>query len=141
MDNNVKSYRKPYNRPVKRTWWADWSFYVASMLREGTAFLAVFVALELLVITALPFFAIKGADAAVTAVLSNPIAFILNLIALVAVVFHAFTWYNLMPKAMRMFFTKKPDDTRLIPDKFYVFGLWGATAAATLVIILVLTLV
>lgn len=140
MDNNVKSYRKPYHRPVKRTWWMGWGFYKAYMLREGTAFLAVFVALELIVLTALPFFGIKTADAAVPAVLGNPIALLLNLVALVAACFHAYTWYNLMPKADRRFFTNKPDDTKLIPEKFYVLTLWGCTGFASLVIILFFTL-
>ena len=140
MDNNVKSYRKPYHRPVKRTWWMDWGFYKAYMLREGTAFLAVFVALELIVLTAIPFFGIKTADAAVPAVLGNPIALLLNLVALVAACFHAYTWYPLMPQADRRFFTNKPDDTRLIPEKFYVLTLWGFTGFASLVIILFFTL-
>ena len=140
MDNNVKSYRKPYHRPVKRTWWMGWGFYKAYMLREATAFLAVFVALELIVLTALPFFWIKNANDAVTAVLGNPIALLLNLVALVAACYHAYTWYKLMPKAMRQFFTKKPDDTRLIPDKFYVGGLWIGTGIVSLVILLFFTL-
>ncbi len=140
MDNNVKSYRKPYNRPVTRTWWTQWSFYVKYMLREGTAIFAVLVALELMLITALPFFGVKPADA-VCCVLSNPVAIILNIVSLVAVIFHAVTWFNLMPKAMRMFFTKKPTDTKLIPDSYYVIALWVATAVSSIVIILAFLLV
>ena len=44
MENEVKSYRKPYVRPVKANWWTDRSFYIAYMLREGTAVWAVLVA-------------------------------------------------------------------------------------------------
>ena len=97
MENEVKSYRKPYVRPVKANWWTDRSFYIAYMLREGTAVWAVLVALELLVLS------FPGTN--VDAVLSNPLMIIINLISLVAVLFHAFTWFNVMPKAVRMFAT------------------------------------
>ena len=40
--SEVKSYRKPYNPPVKKlTWWLDNPFYIYYMVREGTAVLAL----------------------------------------------------------------------------------------------------
>lgn len=128
MENEVKSYRKPYVRPVKANWWTDRSFYIAYMLREGTAVWAVLVALELLVLS------FPGTN--VDAVLSNPLMIIINLISLVAVLFHALTWFNLMPKAVRMFATKKPTDVKLIPAKLIVTGLWAVAVGSFVVIIL-----
>lgn len=128
MENEVKSYRKPYVRPVKANWWTDRSFYIAYMLREGTAVRAVLVALELLVLS------FPGTN--VDAVLSNPLMIIINLISLAAVLFHALTWFNLMPKAVRMFATRKPTDVKLIPAKLIVTGLWAVAVGSFVVIIL-----
>ena len=46
--SEVKSFRKPYNPPVKKTtWWLENPFYVMYMVREGTAVLALFAVLEI----------------------------------------------------------------------------------------------
>ena len=46
--SEVKSYRKPYNPPVKKaTWWLENPFYVFYMVREATAVLALFAVLEI----------------------------------------------------------------------------------------------
>ena len=46
--SEVKSYRKPYNPPVKKmTWWTENPFYIMYMVREGTAVLALFAVLEI----------------------------------------------------------------------------------------------
>ena len=46
--SETKSFRKPYNPPIKATWWTKNPFYIRYMVREGTAVCALFVALELI---------------------------------------------------------------------------------------------
>lgn len=135
MDNNVKSYRKPYVRPVKANWWTDRAFYIAYMLREGTAVVSLFVALELMAILLLPIFEIDPKS-----LICNPIVILFNIVALVAVLYHAFTWYNLMPKAVRVFTSGEPTNTKLLPGKLVVSALWIGTAVASVVIALALIL-
>ncbi|MGN1393738.1 MAG: fumarate reductase subunit C [Succinivibrionaceae bacterium] len=138
MDNNVKSYRKPYVRPVKANWWTEKKFYVAYMLREATSVLGLFVALELMFIIAAPVLGINP-----RAFIANPVIILLNIVSLVAVLYHAYTWYNLMPKAVRVFMSNLPvisalntknDPTKLLPESMVVLGLWIGTIASSVVI-------
>ena len=142
MDNNVKSYRKPYVQPVKANWWTDRAFYIAYMLREGTSVVALWVALELIYFVLLAVLIPQSlvASVYVAAFIKSPIVIILNIIALVSVLYHALTWYNLMPKAVRMFLTNKPTDTKLLPEIVVTGGLWIGTVCASIVIILALCL-
>lgn len=142
MDNNVKSYRKPYVQPVKANWWTDRAFYIAYMLREGTSVVALWVALELIYFALLAVLIPQPLVAIVyvAAFIKSPIVIILNIIAIVSVLYHALTWYNLMPKAVRMFLTNKPTDTKLLPEIVVTGGLWIGTVCASIVIILALCL-
>lgn len=142
MDNNVKSYRKPYVQPVKANWWTDRAFYIAYMLREGTSVVALWVALELIYFALLAVLIPQPLVAIVyvATFIKSPIVIILNIIALVSVLYHALTWYNLMPKAVRMFLTNKPTDTKLLPEIVVTGGLWIGTVCASIVIILALCL-
>ena len=140
MDNNVKSYRKPYVQPVKANWWTDRAFYIAYMLREGTAVVALWVALELFYLALLAVLTPQEAIEYAAAFIKSPIVIILNIIALVSVLYHALTWYNLMPKAVRMFLTNNPTDTKLLPEVVVTGGLWIGTVCASIVIILALCL-
>ena len=140
MDNNVKSYRKPYVQPVKANWWTDRAFYIAYMLREGTAVVALWVALELIYFALLAVLTPQSAIEYVAAFIKSPIVIILNIIALVSVLYHALTWYNLMPKAVRMFLTNNPTDTKLLPEVVVTGGRWIGTVCASIVIILALCL-
>ena len=135
MENNKKSFRKPYVRPVKANWWTDRAFYIAYMLREGTAFLGAWVALEFLIIIFAPIFGLHP-KVATAAILSNPIVILLNIISLVAVLYHAITWFNLMPKAVRMFTNGNPTNTKLIPEKLIVLAQWVGFTVASVVIII-----
>ena len=116
------------------------------MLRELTAVTALFAACEMVLGVFL--FAMCNLDAAapatsttaapyvwfVTCFLGNPLVIILNLGALAAAIFHAITWFNLMPKAVRLFMNK--NSTELLPSYVVKFGLYGALGGATLVILI-----
>lgn len=133
MDNNVKSYRKLYVRPVKANWWTQKGFYTLYMIREATSVLGLWVALELIILMLLPFLGIQSHS-----FLSNGLVILLNIVSLAAVLFHAFTWFNLMPKAVRMFTNGQPTNTKLIPPAAFITALWVGTAVASIVIAVVL---
>jgi fumarate reductase subunit C len=88
-----------YRRPVSVFWWLEKRSYVVFVLRELTS---VFVALVSL-LTLLQVRAILGGREAYEQLMvrlaSPPVAGLLFL-ALVALVFHSVTWFNLAPRAM-----------------------------------------
>lgn len=142
MDNNVKSYRKPYVRPVKASWWTDRAFYTMYMLREGTSITGLFVACELLLFVLAPLFTATKADGInfVNSFIANPVVIILNVIALISAMYHAFTWFNLMPLVVRVFKGRAPTETKFIPRPLMVIALWCAWVVATIVVVLFLCL-
>jgi fumarate reductase subunit C len=89
-------------RPHPSTYWwlRRWS-YVAFIARElSSVFVAWFVVYLLLLVHA-----VSRGDAAYQEFLSwsrSPFVLLLNVVALLLVVFHAITWFNLAPKAMVM---------------------------------------
>lgn len=143
--SDVKNYRKPYNPPIDKTWWTKNPFYFRYMLREGTCLLALFVGLELLLgvflflMCDLDSEVVTAQGAApylwwVQSFVGNPIILLLNLASLGAVLFHAVTWFALMPKAVRVFMNKNTTD--LVPESFVMGGLYGALGGATVVILI-----
>ncbi len=142
--SEVKSFRKPYNREVKATWWKANSFYMAYMLREGTAVLALFATLEIAL--GIFLFALCNLDSGnfgadntapylwwVQNFLGNPVVILLNVVTLVAQLFHMVTWFNLMPKAVRVFMNK--NSTELLPDYVTKIGLYAAAIGGFVVIL------
>ena len=140
------SYRKPYIEPVKATWWLRNKTYLKYIFRELTSLFTLWIAIELLVIIILavimpepgnPWNSID-AQAAISDFIQNPIVIGLNILSLIAILFHTVTWFNIMPKAVRFFRSRRPEDTRLIPPVFWISLLWGCTAIASVIITLVL---
>lgn len=140
-----KSFRKPYNPPVEATWWTKNPFFFRYMLREGTSVLALFVVLEL--VFGVFMFAMSNLDAPlannqtaapylwwIQSFVGNPIVMLLNLVALVACLFHAVTWFALMPKAVRVFMNKNSTDR--LPDYVTLLGLYAMAGVATIVILI-----
>ncbi len=143
--SEVKSYRKPYNPPVEATWWTKNPFYTKYILREGTCLCALFVAFELLL--GIFLFAMCDLDVEVATAesaapymwwvnsfIGNPIVILINLVCLGATLFHASTWFLLMPKAVRVFMNKNTTD--LVPETFTVIALYSALGGATVVILI-----
>ena len=139
--SEVKSFRKPYNPPVKKmTWWLENPFYIFYMVREGTAVLALFAVLEILFGIFMLALCELTPNQSLTGVapyvwylqnfLGNPVIIALNVIILVSQLFHAVTWFALMPKAVRVFMNK--NSTELLPEwvtkAALYLGLVGATA-------------
>lgn len=143
--SEVKSYRKPYNPPVKKlTWWLDNPFYIYYMVREGTAVLALLAVLEIVFGIFMLALCEVGSAPTLTGVapyiwylqnfLGNPVIIAINVVILVSQLFHAVTWFALMPKAVRVFMNKTTTD--LVPEMFVMGSLYAAAAGATVVILI-----
>ena len=144
--SEVKSFRKPYNPPVKKmTWWLENPFYIFYMVREGTAVLALFAVLEILfgifmlaLCELTPNQSLTGVAPQVwyvTNFLGHPVIIALNVIILVSQLFHAVTWFALMPKAVRVFMNK--NSTELLPEWVTKAALYLGLVGATVVILAV----
>ena len=119
-----QSKRKPYNRPVTKDWWLKKSFYTKYMLREGTSIFALIFAIEML-------FMYMGTaiNCEWMALLFASWPFIIiNAAALAAVIYHAVTWFALMPKAQRLFLGDK-----LVDGKWFVIALYATLSVVTAV--------
>lgn len=119
------SKRKPYVRPVKANWWANKGFYTAYMLREGTVIPVLFFVFEILALFLMTACAkdVIDVQAKLNAwrnFMTNPIIIIANIVVLIAVLYHAITWFALMPKAQRLFLGDK-----LVDGKYFVWALYA----------------
>ncbi|MDY6322262.1 MAG: hypothetical protein SPL30_05050 [Succinivibrio sp.] len=141
------SFRKPYHREVTATWWTKNPFYVHYMLREGTAVLALFATLEIILgvflfaMCNLNAVAAGTVDETTTAAymwwatdfLGNPVVIALNIVTLGAQLFHMVTWFNLMPKAVRVFLNK--NSTERLPDIATKLALYAAALGGFIVVL------
>ena len=144
--SEVKSFRKPYNPPVQKlSWWLENPFYIYYMVREGTAVLALLAVLEIVFGIFMLAKCQLAANVSLEDVkplvwylqnfLGNPVIIVLNVIILVSQLFHAVTWFSLMPKAVRVFMNK--NSTELLPEYVTKLALYAALVGATVVIIAV----
>ncbi len=122
------SARKPYVRPMAG-WWRRNPFFMRYMVREASAvFLAIYAVILLLGVYRLS----QGAAAydAWLAALTNPLAIAFHGIALLAVAYHAYTWWKVMPKTLPMLHV----GGRRVPEiRLSAVG-WAATLAASLIV-------
>lgn len=92
------SKRRPYVRPMDG-WWKKNPFYVEYMVHEGTALFVAAYAITLLV-GLIRLGQGPEAWAGWLAAMQNPLAIVCHLAMLVAVAYHAFTWFKLFPLTM-----------------------------------------
>ncbi|HEU0201527.1 MAG TPA: fumarate reductase subunit C [Burkholderiaceae bacterium] len=89
---------KPYVRPMAG-WWRRHGFYGGYMLREASSVFVTAYAVVLL----WGLVRLSQGRAAFDAwreSLASPLAIVFHLIALALVIYHAWTWFQLMPKTM-----------------------------------------
>jgi len=92
------SKRRPYVRSMDG-WWKKNPFYVEYMVHEGTALFVAAYAFTLLV----GLVRLGQGEAAWTAwleALKSPFSLVFHAVFLVAIVYHAFTWFKLFPLTM-----------------------------------------
>ncbi|WP_154124656.1 fumarate reductase subunit FrdC [Grimontia hollisae] len=123
------SNRKPYVREMKRTWWKDHPFYRMYMLREATVLPLIFFTLCL----TFGLGSLVLGEAAWNSWLSfmaNPVAIAINIVALAGSLFHAQTFFSMMPQVMPIRIGGK-----LLDKKVVVLAQWAAVAVISAVIL------
>ena len=122
------SARKPYVRPMDG-WWRRNPFFMRYMAREASA---VFLAVYAVILLAGVYRLSQGAAAyeAWLAALRNPLAIVFHGIALLAVAYHAYTWWKVMPKTMPMLHL----GGRRIPEVTLSAVGWATTLGVSLVV-------
>ncbi|HEY7485013.1 MAG TPA: hypothetical protein VH912_11185 [Streptosporangiaceae bacterium] len=99
MTGYTEFHPRWYRRRMPVFWWLRRRSYFAFVIRElSSVFVAWFVAFLLLLVKA-----VGDGAAAYQRFLdwaANPIVIIVNIVALIFVVYHAVTWFNLAPQAM-----------------------------------------
>lgn len=123
------SKRKPYVKPMTASWFLKNRFHTLYMVREGTS---IFVGLYSLILLWGLAALVKGEAAwnMWLGHLQNPIYMVFHVIALVACLYHAITWFSLAPKAMHL---QKGDQK--LTDKPVVIAHYVTFVVATVVII------
>ena len=96
------STRRPYMRPMTG-WWRRNPFFVRYMVREATALSVALYAVVLLTGTMC---LARGAAAwnAWLTLLRTPTSILLHLLMLVAMIYHAYSWFEIMPKTLPLLF-------------------------------------
>ena len=114
------SKRKKYVRPMTATWWQKLDFYKAYMLREATSVFAVWFCIVLLygVLCILSFIEF----------LRNPIVVFLNIITLIATLYHTVTYFLMTPKVMNIIVKNERLPHRVIRN-----ALWAVTALISVI--------
>ncbi|WP_249977875.1 fumarate reductase subunit C [Vreelandella olivaria] len=112
--------------PLKRTWWLKHRFFKLYMVREATVLPLVFFILCLL---AGMISLLQGPDSwqGWVAFMGAPIVLLLNLLALIASLFHAATFFVLFPRVMPLRIAG-----RSLPDQAIVAGQWAGVLVVAL---------
>ena len=112
--------RKPYIHKQPDGWYKKNSFYIWYMLREATSLTTVITALNLFYGIA----CLAGSQEAWMGWIAwqkNPIMFLLNLAGIVGALLNSKTWFEAMPKAIRI-----QRGEKFLPDNVLIRGAWGA---------------
>ncbi len=119
-------YRKPYKNKQNADWWLHNKFYVWYMIREATSVFAFLYSVLLL----LGLWRLYQGEAAWNSwvlMQASPFLIAFHCCALLAVLFHAATWFSLAPKIMVL----RLGD-RVVPEKIMVIGQWLGLLALSL---------
>ncbi len=125
------SKRKPYVKPMKATWWNGHPFYRMYMLREATVLpLILFTLFLTFGLGAL----VKGPASWETwlGFMANPVVVAINIVALAGSLFHAHTFFGMMPQVMPIKIKGKAIDKKSI-----VLVQWAAVAFISLVVLII----
>lgn len=120
--------RKAYVREVKATWWKKLPFYKMYMVREATAIPTVWFSLVLFYGALTLGKGTFGTD--FVSFVQNPIVIVLNLISLVAILYHAATLFVMTPQAMPIMVKGEFLSVDFVKKVF-----WGITALISLVVL------
>jgi len=94
----VSSGRRPYTRSMQG-WWRRNTFYIEYMIHEATAVFVAAYALVLLVGLVRLSQGQAAWDAWLQA-LRSPLSIVFHVITLVAISYHTWTWFHIMPRTL-----------------------------------------
>ncbi|EGN75476.1 fumarate reductase subunit C [Idiomarina sp. A28L] len=111
-----------YKPTLTRTWWLKHRFFMLYMLREGTVLPLVFLLCSL----SAGAFALQSVEqfASWQRFMANPWVVAIHTVALIAALYHAFTFFKLFPRVMPI-----RVGTKLVPPAIMVVGQWLAVVA------------
>jgi len=127
-NSSARPAARPYMRPM-RGWWRRDPFFVRYMVRETTA-LAVAAYAIVLTVGVLRLAQGEAAWNGWLAALRTPWSIVLHAVLLFAMIVHAKSWFEIMPKTMPMIFI---GGQRLAATTITRTG-WAATVLASLVL-------
>ena len=124
------SKRKKYVRPMTATWWQKLDFYKAYMVREATSIFAVWFCIVLLYgVLCLASNPVPGLGITdFIGFLRNPIVVFLNIITLIATLYHTATYFVMTPKVMNIIVKNER-----LPHHVLRNALWAVTAVISVV--------
>jgi len=123
--NEAAGRRRPYLRSMDG-WWRRDPFFVRYMIREATALIVALYAVVLLV-GALCLSQGEAAWNGWLAALRSPVSVALHVVMLVAMIYHTYSWFEIMPKTMPAMFV---GGKRVAGATITMVGLAAAAAAA-----------
>jgi len=127
--NHLNETRRGYTRPMQG-WWRRDPFFTRYMLREATAF-AVLAYAIILAVGVVRLAQGESAWNGWLAALRSPGSILLHVVLLAAMVIHAYSWFEIMPKTMPMMFVA---GRRIAQSTITRVG-WGAAVVATIVVL------
>jgi fumarate reductase subunit C len=123
--NEAVSARRPYVRSMNG-WWRRDPFFVRYMIREATALIVAAYALVLLAGT----MCLSQGEAEWSgwlAAMRSPVSIVLHVLMLAAMIYHSYSWFEIMPKTMPAMFVR---GKRVAAATITMVGLAAAVAAA-----------
>ena len=117
------SKRKKYVRPMTATWWQKLDFYKAYMVREATCIVLLY---GVLCLASNPVPGLGIID--FISFLRNPIVVILNIITLIATLYHTATYFVMTPKVMNIIVKNER-----LPHHVLRNALWAVTAVISVI--------
>ena len=123
--------RKPYIHQQPDGWYKKSSFYIWYMWREATAITTAITALNLFYGIA----CLAGSQEAWLGWIAwqkNPIMFLLNLVGIAGALLNSKTWFEAMPKAIRIHRCEK-----FLPDQVLIRAGWGAFGGVLLILLII----
>lgn len=125
------SKRRPYVRPMAG-WWKKNPYFIEYMVHEGTAFFVAAYGLVLLV----GLMRLAQGEAAWNGwldVLRSPLSIVFHLVLLLAMLYHSWTWFRIMPRTLP---PMRLGGKRLSANAITTAGLSAAALASLLVLAL-----
>jgi len=130
-NDNKTVNRRPYMARPSRWWWTQNSFYRWYMLREGSC-LFVFCYSLILMTGLLRLSQGEQAWEHWLQSLQHPLYQVFHVLALLAVLYHAYTWFKLAPKIMVLRI-----GSWTLPEQAMILGQWCAFVLCALTMLAV----